>query len=346
MDWRRKLREWAGVALLSAGVQAAPGLLWSREVKMPEFTGITRWLNTDAPLTRAGLEGKVVLVDFWTYSCINCIRTLPHVTDWHEKYADQGLVIVGVHTPEFDFEKKEANVRAALAKHGIAYPVAMDNAYGTWRAYSNRYWPAHYLMDRRGVLRYRHFGEGNYEETERKIRELLTEGGGTLRASGSLSPAADDLSKVKTPEIYLGFERLSALANRERVQAGRRQTFKDSSTPAAHKFALAGEWRLSAKFASAEAAGARILLTYEADRANVVLDTADGKEALVEVLVDGRPATADNKGTDVVLENGKALLRIREARLYNVARTPAGGRHGLELRFTVPGARAYTFTFG
>jgi thiol-disulfide isomerase/thioredoxin len=331
--------------LLAAGFFAA-GPARAREVEMPEFTGIARWLNTDGPLTKAGLKGKVTLVDFWTYSCINCIRTLPHVTAWHGTYADQGLVIVGVHTPEFDFEKDEGNVRAAMAKHGIAYPVAQDNDYKTWRAYSNRYWPAHYLFDRKGVLRYHHFGEGNYDKTEAKIRELLAEGGGPAGAEGALSPAADDLSKVKTPEIYLGFERLSALANRERVQPNRRQTFKNPSAPGPHKFALAGEWRLSAKFAVAEAAGARILLTYEADRANMVLDTAEGKEAIVEVLVDGRPATAGNKGTDVVLENGKALLRIREARLYNLARTPAGGRHALELRFTAPGARAYTFTFG
>jgi len=321
------------------------GVNAAREVEMPEFTGITRWLNTDAPLTKASLQGKVVLIDFWTYSCINCIRTFPHLTAWHKNYADQGLVIVGVHTPDFDFEKDEANVKAALAKHGISYPVAMDNDYGTWRAYANRYWPSHYLMDRRGRLRYRHFGEGNYAETEAKIRELLAEGGAAAPAP-TASPAAADLSKIKTPEIYLGYERLESLGNAEKIEPGRRQTFRVSKSPTLNKFYLAGDWRIAKKFAVAETAGGKILIRYEADKANMVLDTADGKEAVVEVYIDGRPATAENKGADVVLENGSAFCRVREARLYNLTRSENGGRHTLELRFASPGVRAYTFTFG
>lgn len=141
----------------------------------PEFTGITHWLNTDTPLTMKELRGKVVLVDFWTYSCINCIRTLPFVTSWYEKYRDRGFVVVGVHTPEFEFEKKTANVENALRQYGIHYPVAQDNDFGTWRAYKNQYWPAHYLIDTEGRIREYHFGEGNYAETERAIQSLLDE---------------------------------------------------------------------------------------------------------------------------------------------------------------------------
>ncbi len=333
-----------GLMLALALTSLAPAR--AREVEMPEFAGIVRWLNTEKPLTRADLRGKVVLVDFWTYSCINCIRTFPHVTSWHRKYADQGLVIVGVHTPEFDFEKNEDNVRAALAKHGIAYPVAMDNDYKTWRAYSNRYWPAHYLMDRRGRLRYTHFGEGQYRETEDKIRQLLAEDGpAPVPAQGPALPEAD-LSRIKTPELYLGHERLSALGNGEKVLPDRRQTFREPKSLAAHRFCLVGEWFIAEKFARVEAAGAKVLVRYEADGAHMVLDTADGSEVAAEVYIDGRPATAQNKGADVVLENGLALCRVRGARLYNLARAAGPGLHTLELRFRAPGVRAYTFTFG
>jgi thiol-disulfide isomerase/thioredoxin len=167
------------IATLSAALLAAPYLHagaapLERPVAAPEFTGIDRWLNS-APLSMQGLRGKVVLVDFWTYTCINCIRTLPHVKSWHEKYKDKGLVVVGVHTPEYPFERSTANVQAAIKRFGIAYPVAQDNRYATWQAYGNQYWPAVYLVDRRGRIVYTHFGEGAYAETEARIRALLDE---------------------------------------------------------------------------------------------------------------------------------------------------------------------------
>lgn len=171
----------------------------------PEFTGITNWLNSQ-PLTMQGLSGKVVLIDFWTYTCINCIRTLPYVTSWYEKYKDQGLVIVGVHTPEFEFEKDASNVRNALTQYRITYPVAQDNNYATWTAYHNQYWPAHYLIDANGKIRYTHFGEGKYEETEMKIRELLEEAGRTVTSTVSAMPDTFPARRV-TPETYLGTER-------------------------------------------------------------------------------------------------------------------------------------------
>jgi len=159
----------AAIGLVGTSATAAP----SRDYgAAPEFTGINNWLNS-APLTQKQLRGKVVLVDFWTYDCINCIRTLPYVKSWHEKYKDQGLVVVGVHTPEYPFERKTENVAAAIKRFGITYPVAQDNQYGTWRAYSNQYWPAAYLIDKQGRIVYTHFGEGNYDVTEAKIRELL-----------------------------------------------------------------------------------------------------------------------------------------------------------------------------
>jgi thiol-disulfide isomerase/thioredoxin len=327
--------------LLAAGPASA------KDVPLPEIRGIAHWLNTDRPLTPDDLRGKVVLIDFWTYSCINCIRTFPHLNDWHRRYASRGLVIVGVHTPEFAFEKDPANVRAALAEHGIAYPVAMDNDYATWRAFSNRYWPAHYLADRGGVVRYTHFGEGNYAETERAIERLLAEGGEAAPAAVPAErPPAADLSRVKTPEIYLGYERLSRIANREPVLPDRRQTFREPDAPAPGRFHLAGEWRVAKTYAELEGPAGKIVVRYDADKANMVLASADGRELIAEVYVDGRPATAENRGRDVVLEGGRALCRVREPRLYNLAATAAAGRHTLELRFLSPGARAYTFTFG
>ncbi|MBL8030901.1 MAG: cytochrome c biogenesis protein DipZ, partial [Candidatus Doudnabacteria bacterium] len=165
----------------------------------PEFTGITNWLNTDRPLTLAELKGKVVLIDFWTYSCINCLRTLPYVTKWYDTYKDQGFVVIGVHTPEFAFEKVTANVARAIQQQGIRYPVAQDNDFGTWGAYSNRYWPAEYLIDQKGNIVRTHFGEGEYDETEMAIKQLLGLSGGATVDSGS------DLSQVKSPEMYFGF---------------------------------------------------------------------------------------------------------------------------------------------
>jgi thiol-disulfide isomerase/thioredoxin len=319
----------------------------AKDVSMPDIQGISHWLNTDKPLTREDLRGKVVLVDFWTYSCINCILTFPHINSWHEKYADKGLLIIGVHTPEFDFEKEANNVKAAVAKYGIRYPVAMDNDYKTWRAYSNRYWPAHYLADRKGFVRYTHFGEGNYEETERRIVELLAQGGSPPSPSGAKSATTEaEDSGTRTPEIYLGYLRLAVIGNPEKIMPDRRQTFRGPMEIADDKFYLSGGWRIAREYAALETAPGKILIRYEAGKANMVLDTDAGQEVAAEVYVDGRPATLDNKGSDVVLEKGKAVCRIREPRLYNLTKTKDSGRHTLELRFMSPGIRAYTFTFG
>lgn len=314
----------------------------AKDVPMPEIRGITQWLNTDKPLTPQDLKGKVVLVDFWTYSCINCIRTFPHLVSWHEKYADQGLVIIGVHTPEFDFEKDPRNVKAAIAKHGIPYPVAMDNDYATWRAYSNRYWPAHYLADRQGIVRYTHFGEGNYAETEKKIVELL----GHAAAKTNASPMDKDLSGIKSPEIYLGHQRLAALGNKEKVIPDQVRNFRAPDSVKLNKFYLSGDWRIAKEFAALESDKGKIIVRYHADKANMVLGAKDGRDVTAEIYIDGKPAQAQNKGTDVQLVDGKAVCRIGPYRLYNLTHTKDGGPHTLEIRFLSPGVKAFTFTFG
>lgn len=305
----------------------------------PEFTGIMNWLNIDQPLTMEGLRGKVVLVDFWTYSCINCIRTFPYLTSWYEKYKDQGLVIVGVHTPEFEFEKKTANVADALKRHGITYPVAQDNSYGTWQAYNNRYWPAHYLIDAEGNVREYHFGEGNYEETERAIQELLREAGQTV-SGGTVEVQAETAGRQQTRETYLGSARLERFASPERV-TGAAQVFTTPETLKLNTLAYRGEWRVESERAVA-GRDAGLMLHFQGKKVFLVMaPEVSGTKGTVTVFLDGQPIEAGMAGKDV--EAG--AVTVDEDRLYelvNVGATP--GEHTLELRFE-SGVTAYAFTF-
>jgi cytochrome c biogenesis protein CcdA/thiol-disulfide isomerase/thioredoxin len=290
----------------------------------PDFHGIAHWLNTpgERALSLAKLRGKVVLVDFWTYSCINCIRTLPHVEAWHERYAGSGLVIVGVHSPEFAFEHELGNVRTQARKLGVTYPIALDNAFATWRAYGNRYWPAKYLIDSRGHVRYAHFGEGSYEETERAVRSLLTER--TLDLPTPIDVPDPTPDGVLTPETYLGYERLDRYVGsplRPREDAA----YEPAEALDVSEFSLAGSWRIEAEHARASE-GARLLLRFRARQVHLVLA---GRGA-VTVLVDGQRQSS---------------VHVVEDRLYTLADLPEPGEHLLELRLT-PGLEAYAFTFG
>jgi len=333
---------------------------------MPAFVGISQWFNTKKPLTPESLKGKVVLVDFWTYSCVNCLRTLPHLEAWHKRYAPYGFVIVGVHSPEFSFEKQADNVRMALKKYGITYPVAMDNDLKTWDAYQNHYWPAHYFIDRKGVIRYVHFGEGDYAQSEGHIRELLEEGGAKIsavKAGGRASrppledasaggggaktqlPDAVDFALINSPEMYLGYSRQEYMGNSEIISPGKSQDFKAPAAKdyALNHFYLDGRWIVTREFARAEAPGAEIILVFDASRANLVLGAATPVEA--EIFLDGKPETAANKGRDVRLSRGRATCLISRPRLYNLSHAPYG-QHVIVIKFLSPGARAYAFTFG
>lgn len=223
----------------------------------PEFAAIEKWLNSD-PLTMANLQGKVVLIDFWTYSCINCIRTLPYITGWYEKYKDKGFVVVGVHTPEFAFEKDTANVQTALKRHKINYPVAQDNNYGTWNAYSNRYWPAKYLIDQNGDVVYTHFGEGKYQETEQAIQKLLGQSQEKEMAE------ENTIREVKTPEIYFGLKRLDKNYAPE----------------------LLGQWQSSDESAKLVGTNGAIRLNFYAQDVHMVARSDSG--AVVKVFIDGK----------------------------------------------------------
>jgi cytochrome c biogenesis protein CcdA/thiol-disulfide isomerase/thioredoxin len=293
--------------------------------RAPEFSGISHWLNTSdgRPLTLRGLRGKVVLVDFMTYSCINCIRTFPHVKAWYERYRRSGLVVVGVHTPEFAFEHVLANVRRAASRFGLRYPVALDNDFDTWNAYSNQYWPAKYLIDIRGHVRYAHFGEGEYEKTEEAIRQLLGER--RVRVPAAVSVADRTPREATTPESYLGYARL----DRFRGSPVREDRFATYAFPASlerDELAYAGSWRVESERITA-GFGARLRLHFRARQIFLVV----GRRGRLQVLLDGRPTrTIDVRGI---------------SRLYTIAAFPAVREGMLELRFA-PGVQAYAFTFG
>jgi thiol-disulfide isomerase/thioredoxin len=308
--------------------------------RAPDFTGNDRWFNTgaNAPLRLDGLRGRVVLIDFWTYTCINCIRTLPYLRAWDGRYRDRGLTIVGVHTPEFVFEREAENVREAIAANRIRYPVAQDNEFATWNAWGNRYWPAKYLIDARGRVRYAHFGEGAYVETEAAIRALLAEAGqdrlGEM-TSARVESADPDLA---TPETYLGHERAEGFVPGPLRPGYGIYEAPDELRPIS--FALSGEWYVGQESATA-VGDARIEARLTARKVFLVLSSEGRLPREVEVLLDGRPVGAAEAGADV--RDGR--VTVREERLYRLVSLPRVEDRRLTLR--VPdGVTGYAFTFG
>jgi len=294
----------------------------------PEFAGIDHWLNVPAPLTMESLKGKVLLVDFWTYSCINCVRTLPHLTAWYERYKDQGLVIVGVHTPEFAFEAETANVANAIKQFNITYPIAQDNEYKTWQNFQNHYWPAEYLIDAKGHIRRTHFGEGGFDHMEEAIRALLKENGkdvsGDLSAVKDLTPHND-----RTPETYLGIHRMERFASPEKIILGDELFSLPKEIPL-NNFAYQGAWNLQNQFAKS---GPRAALEFKFKASKVFLVVGPAhKGDVIKVFIDGRPMN------DVILDT---------VRLYNVIDLMGADEiHTLRLEFQNPGTAVYAFTFG
>jgi thiol-disulfide isomerase/thioredoxin len=289
------------------------------------------WLNSE-PLTAEGLRGRVVLVDFWTYSCVNWLRTLPYVRAWHERYRDRGLVVVGVHAPEFGFEHDLANVRRAVRELGVGYPVVIDNDFTIWRSFENRYWPALYLVDRAGRVRFHHFGEGAYEEIERAIQELLGVDGETVRVdAGGLAEAAD-WDTLRSPETYVGHAR------------SERRSDSRADGLALNDWALAGDWSVSEEAAVLEAAVGSIAYRFQARDLNLVLAPhASGAPVRFAVLLDGQPP-GDAHGLDID-ESGEGA--VSEPRMYQLVRQRGGvAQRDFEITFLDPGVRAYVFTFG
>ena len=316
---------------------------------MPEFAGGAAWLNS-APLTRAALHGKVVVVDFWTYSCINCLRAMPYINAWYSRYRDAGLVIVGAHSPEFGFEKDADNVRMAIKKFAIEYPVVLDNDFALWKAYNNRFWPAHYFIDATGKIRGHHYGEGKYAESEHTIRTLLTEAGATNlpppidAAAGEGVSAAADLANVASHETYLGFARGASFQS---PGSFARDAVKDYQLPASlalNEWALSGRWLVSREKAQLDAAPGRIVFRFKARDLHLVLGPGPaGAPVRFRVLLDGKPPGAD-RGMDI---DASGLGAVREQRLYQLIRQQgAVQEHEFTIEFAAPRVEAYSFTFG
>ncbi len=305
----------------------------------PDFTGNQRWFNTPggAPLSLRRLRGKVVLVDFWTYTCINCIRTLPYLRAWDERYRRRGLVIVGVHTPEFPFERDAGNVEDAIAQNRLRYAVAQDNDYATWDAYGNQYWPAKYLIDARGRVRYAHFGEGNYEQTESAIRALLAEAGASRLGATARAHVEVPSRELATPETYLNFERARSFDPPLRPGVGSYAGSAD--LPPVH-FSLSGTWKVTTESATA-VTDAAINARVTARKVFLVLGTDDGRQREVEVLLDGKPLPDSLAGADVT--HGR--LTVGAQRLYRLVALPKVEDRTLTIRLA-PGVSGYAFTFG
>ncbi len=311
-----------------------------------DFVGITKWLIpqsdgtfSNTPLTMQDLRGNVVLVDFWTYTCINCIRTLPFVTKWYDKYHDKGFVVVGVHTPEFEFEKITSNVEGAIKQYGIHYPVAQDNDYATWNAYHNQYWPAEYLIDANGNVRHVHFGEGEYDQTEKAIQDLLKEKGATV-ASGLIKASDQTPRESLTPETYIGSSRRERFGSPEIVTNGD-QTLSFPKDLSNDNLALQGQWNIEDEMATA-GKGSQLEFKFHAQKVYLVITPKD-KTDKVKVFLDGKPISSAQAGSDV--KDGYVQLDMQ--RLYNLVHLDSGdGYHILRLDFQTGGDALYAFTFG
>ena len=330
----------------------------------PEFSGITQWLNS-GPLTMESLRGQVVLIDFWTYTCINCIRTLPYLIEWNEKYADKGLTIVGVHAPEFEFEKVTENVIEASAELGVVWPVAQDNDFRTWRSYNNRFWPAKYLIDANGLVRYRHFGEGAYDETEEQIRNLLTEAGvdvAGVAANPDTGPAFDPRAQgtsradQQTREIYGGWSRNAsgfyiADVRYHEGGAGTTQVYRDPGGHVNQFIYLNGQWTsdLEAITHARETEDYEdyIALKFFARSVNAVVDIEEGVEPFeVQVTLADAPLKENEAGADVVVEADRSYFTVDEPRLYEVVSLPEFGEGELKFSSNSADFALFALTFG
>ncbi len=308
-----------------------------------DFSGIANWINSD-PLTMEQLKGKVVLVDFWTYSCINCIRTLPFLTEWDEKYRDEGLVIVGVHTPEFAFEKDLDNVRGAVEGYEIKYPVAMDNDFLTWRAYENRYWPAKYFIDRDGKVRHTHFGEGEYEESEEVIRYLLSEGNEDLNVEkDDYSDYQVPVTKRQSPETYINYQRGTGLApvNSEEFKADNDINFTLQDDLNLNQWSLGGNWIIGEENTTSMSDNSKLRFIFAAKEVYLVMGS--DSETKVKVLLNGEVVNSDNKGDDV---GDDGFVTVKNHDLYRLIKLDSFKTdQQIDLEFE-EGVKVHAFTFG
>lgn len=317
----------------------------------PPLLGATQWLNSP-PLTIESLRGKVVLVDFWTYSCINCLRTLPYLKAWNEKYRDQGLVIIGVHAPEFAFEKDQHNVERAIHDLGITYPVAMDNDFAIWNAYKNEYWPAHYLIDAQGIIRHQHFGEGAYQKTEQMIQSLLKEShngaltiaNNLVQVAGSGVTAAAMADRAgRSPETYLGYTRQQNFSSPESINKNVTHPYSTSTSLKRNQWALSGDWQIGEQSARLKKSGGVISYRFYGRDLHLVLGSHNGKAIPFKVTIDG-VIPGEKHGVDIDSQGNGV---IKEQRLYQLIRQGSEvGEHTFKIEFLDAEAEAFAFTFG
>jgi thiol-disulfide isomerase/thioredoxin len=330
------------------GVVAAIASGTGDEGRMPDLGGAVAWLNS-APLSAKSLRGKVVLVNFWTYSCINSLRELPYIAGWASKYKDSGLVVIGVHTPEFGFEGEGANVENAVRELKIGFPVAIDSNHAIWEAFHNQYWPANYIIDGQGRIRYHHFGEGEYGESEREIQTLLRENGATGLDASIARISADGIEAtpsgdVQSPETYAGYAQAERFASRERLDRDSRRTYNLPATLSLNQWGFAGSWSDGPEIASLQAAPGRIAFRFHARDLHMVLGPAKGgKPIRFLVKLDGAAPGADC-GVDSAPDGSG---EIREPRLYQLIRQKGRIQDGtFEIEFLDSGVEAFSFTFG
>ena len=348
-------------AMMRAAASTEAPLSLPVEGELPSLSGAVQWLNSP-PLTAQDLRGKVVLVDFWTYSCINCLRSLPYVKAWAQKYRDQGLVVVGVHAPEFAFERNVENVKRATHDLGVDYPVAIDNNYAIWRAFGNQYWPAHYFIDAKGQIRFHHFGEGDYAHSEQVIQQLLAEAGhanAAPNAAPNVAPnvapvvsdtaangvqMAADNTDMLSPETYVGYERAENFVDRGGESRDRVHTYTAPAQLALNEWGLAGAWKVGAEEASLAAPTGTIVYRFHARDLHLVLGPGkDNKPVRFRVSIDGA-APGDAHGTDVMADGTGT---VTEQRLYQLVRQSGDVTdHTFTIEFLDPGVEAYAFTFG
>ena len=336
-----------GSVLAASAADNQPKL--ADEGPFPDLSGAVSWLNSP-PLSNKSLKGKVVLIDFWTYSCINCLRALPYIEGWAAKYKDAGLVVIGVHTPEFAFEKERSNVERAVRDLKVSYPVAIDSDYQIWRAFHNEYWPAHYFIDAKGRIRYHHFGEGEYDESEQVIRELLKKNGAQLSVSEPISVsgagalAAPDTADRHSPETYVGYHRAEHFASNEKIAQDSKRVYTPQPRLSLNQWALGGSWNVGEESAVLQTAPGKIVFRFHARDLHLVLGTTkSGKPVRFTVKLDGT-APSDDHGADVD-NNGSGT--VQDHRLYQLIRQkgPVEDRT-FEIEFLDPGVQAFAFTFG
>jgi len=321
------------------------------EGSLPALDGATSWLNSP-PLARDSLRGKVVLIDFWTYSCINCLRSLPYISGWHQKYKDHGLVVIGVHAPEFAFEKDVDNVRRAVHDLGVTYPVALDSNYAIWRAFDNQYWPAHYFIDAQGRIRGHHFGEGEYLQSEQTLRVLLAEAGFKDLPPAGVSTdqlrgvqVAPDDSNMLSPETYVGYARAEHFSSPSGVMPDQAKMYTAPAKLELNQWALTGTWTVGEEKAVLSGVPGSIVFRFHARDLHLVLGPgAGGKPVRFRVRIDGaEPGSSHGVDTDA---SGNGV--VHEQRLYQLIRQPPGEihRHTFTIEFLDDGIQAYAFTFG